>query len=1147
MIALAMGMACAVPGYAADNATLAPPPAGPTNITEKVNPKDGAAMVLVPAGEFLMGSKEGQGKDGERPQRQVTLDSYYIYKYEVTVAEYRKFCEKTHRAMPPEPSWKWQDTHPIVNVTWYDARAYAAWAGAALPTEAQFEKAARGTDGRTFVWGNSFTKSTCHTSDGKTAPVGSYPTGVSPYGALDMAGNVWEWCDDWYDPDYYAIAPTDNPLGPATGTTRVLRGGSWGFNVAEFFQVTYRNRCLPGCRYGDYGFRCVLLVANGETVINDRVPALPAAPQAAVSPARSAEPMPLPLTNRSASDWPQLGGPAANGISPETGINTDWTAHVPPVLWFFQMHDAGGYAHNTIVNGTVYIVDHAGNSDILRALDLTIGTQRWESGYEDAKSPDNGFMRGCPVFDNGKLYTFSRTGNANCFDADTGRILWSRNLQKEYNGRKADWGYTASPFVDGNQVIYVPGGQGASVVALDKNTGVTHWKSGSDAAGHATPVVATIRNVRQYVLFNAFGAVGVKADDGTQLWRHQWTTQHSCNAQSPIVMGNKVFITSGYGVGCAMLEIAKDWKVTEIWKDKELIGRTARPILYRGYIYCTDETTRLICLNPETGMNVWTKEGFGGRLNYAWKDGFSCGSGGLILVDGALLVVSETTKSIVAVKATPKGYQELGRLRILVSGSELFTSPSFSNGKLVVRDKKNLYCVDLSLSAAATTPNASAPPGVSDGIETLPGQTTLLTNGAAIAVAQPNEPALSPTKAVSDASWQGQFQNNWPRFRGLDGSGFAPKATAPVAWDEQAKSGVLWKASIAQPGFNSPIVWGNRVFISGGSAEKREVYCHDATDGKLVWTRAVENLPGSPAKIPDISESAGYAAPTMATDGRLVFAMFANGDLAAVNFNGSIAWARNLGVPQNPYGHAASLAVWRDKLIVQLDQGDNKPAISRLTLFEAATGKLVWEQPRQVSSSWASPIVVEAAGKTQIITAGLPWLAAYSFADGAELWKAEVLEGEVTPSPILAGGLVFIANPNSTLIALRPDGAGDVTKTHVAWACEENVPDSSSPTSNGEVVFYASSVGMGTCLDAKTGRKLWEHDFGTGIHASPGIAGSRVYVVSTDGHGWVLQAGREYKELGRGALNDKFYASPAFAGGRIYLRGHASLYCIGEK
>ncbi len=151
-------------------------------------------MVFVPAGEFLMGSKEGAGLQGEHPQRKVALDDYYIYKYEVTVAQYRKFCEATGRTMPPEPSWKWQPTHPIVNVTWDDARDYAVWAGAALPTEAQFEKAAQGADGRTYVWGNSFTKSTCHTSDGKTAPVGSYPTGISPYGALDMAGNVWEWC-----------------------------------------------------------------------------------------------------------------------------------------------------------------------------------------------------------------------------------------------------------------------------------------------------------------------------------------------------------------------------------------------------------------------------------------------------------------------------------------------------------------------------------------------------------------------------------------------------------------------------------------------------------------------------------------------------------------------------------------------------------------------------------------------------------------------------------------------------------------------------------------------------------------------------------------------------------------------------------------
>ena len=175
----------------------------------------------------------------------------------MTVAQYRQFCTATKRDMPPEPSWKWQDTHPIVNVTWFDAKAYADWAGTALPTEAQWEKAARGTDGRLYAWGNKWSEDTSVHSVGKTAPVGSCPTGASPYGALDMTGNVWQWCADWYDPDYYATSPLTNPPGPETGTIRVLRGGSWGFNVTEFFRVTYRNRCSPGCKYGDYGFRCV--------------------------------------------------------------------------------------------------------------------------------------------------------------------------------------------------------------------------------------------------------------------------------------------------------------------------------------------------------------------------------------------------------------------------------------------------------------------------------------------------------------------------------------------------------------------------------------------------------------------------------------------------------------------------------------------------------------------------------------------------------------------------------------------------------------------------------------------------------------------------------------------------------------------------
>ncbi|MGQ8335137.1 outer membrane protein assembly factor BamB family protein [Sunxiuqinia sp. A32] len=1097
-------------------------------LPERINPKDTAEMVFVPAGEFIMGSNDEPIRMNEKPRRNVYLDSYYIYKYEVTVAQYRKFCKETNREMPVEPSWGWHDDHPIVNVTWDDAAAYASWAGAALPTEAQWEKAARGTDGSTYLWGESFTKEHCHTSDGKTIPVGQYPSGVSPYGAFDMAGNVWEWCADWYDPEYYANAPAENPPGPASGSTRVLRGGSWGFNVSEYFRVTYRNRCSTGNKYGDYGFRCVFPLTKAVQKPQSTTGEKPPIDLSVLDPELNNQTIPLTLKT---TDWPQLDGPLLNCISPETGINTDWTTHKPPVLWTFKMND-GGYASSTIVKGVVYIVDHKGSDDILRALDLNTGTQLWESAYEEETSAGYGFTRGCPVYSEGKLYTYSSGGIATCFDASAGKIIWSRNLQQEYDGKKADWGYSASPFVDGEKVIYQPGGTNASVVALDKNTGKNLWQSGSDAAGHATPITAIIHGVKQYVIFNTYGAVSIRADDGTQLWRHQWITQHNCNALAPVIMGNKVFIASGYGVGCAMLDINKNWKVTEIWKNKELIARTARPILYKGYLYGTDETARLVCLNPKTGMIVWAEDGFGARLNHAWKDGFSCGSGALILVDGTLFVVSELTKSIVAVKATPEGYQELGRMELLVNGIDLFSPLAFSNGKLIARDKKNLYCVDLkSNTTSEKTKETKSVESLEKTNPTKETATTTPANGSEIA-------------GKSDRLSAGSGgQTNWPQFRGADGSGFNPQATAPIEWDESAKKSVLWKAPIGLPGFNSPIVWGNQVFIASATSEKREVYSYSTTNGELEWTCPIMDVETNTSPTQDISEFSGYAAPTMATDGERVYAIFSNGDLAAVDFKGKLAWHKNLGVPENTYGHSTSLAVWKNKLIIQWDKG-NKPGNSRMLLLDGITGKTEWEKARPVPCSWASPIVVENSGKPQIITAALPWLTSNAVDDGEELWKASVLEGEIAPSPILVDKLVYVASPNSKLVALKTDGKGDVTETHVLWECEDEIPDVTSPTSNGEIVFYVTSYGVGTCLDAKSGIKLWQHDFGEEIQASPAIAGNLIYVVSTSGNAWVFEAGREYKEQGNGVLNDKFYASPAFSNGCLYLRGNKNLYCI---
>ncbi len=217
----------------------------------------------VPAGRFLMGSSNedtGVSSD-EKPQHLVSLYGYWIYKTAVTVAQYHHFCQATGRQMPESPSWGWLDTHPMVNICWNDAHAYAKWAGVVLPTEAEWERAARGTDGRSYPWGNDWDAAKCSNSVGNTqtntSPVGSFPAGASPSGCLDMAGNVWQWCADWYGAHYYQHAPATNPIGEETDTVRVMRGGSWNDCKADFFRVAYRDWCEP--TYCDHliGFRCV--------------------------------------------------------------------------------------------------------------------------------------------------------------------------------------------------------------------------------------------------------------------------------------------------------------------------------------------------------------------------------------------------------------------------------------------------------------------------------------------------------------------------------------------------------------------------------------------------------------------------------------------------------------------------------------------------------------------------------------------------------------------------------------------------------------------------------------------------------------------------------------------------------------------------
>ncbi len=235
---------------------------------EIVHAADQSTMVLIPAGEFVMGRNDMPPELGESPAHRVYLDAFYIDKYEVTNAQYQRFMEET--GTPPPDFWTDamlnQPDQPVVGVTWYQAKAYAEWAGKRLPSEAEWEKAARGTDERAYPWGNHFDWKYGNFSDDAledghldgfmgSSPVGHFSTDVSPYGVCDMGGNALEWVADWQDENYYAISPKVNPKGPATGTYKVLRGGAMDIGP-EYSRTTYRNRLMPHLTNMSFGFRC---------------------------------------------------------------------------------------------------------------------------------------------------------------------------------------------------------------------------------------------------------------------------------------------------------------------------------------------------------------------------------------------------------------------------------------------------------------------------------------------------------------------------------------------------------------------------------------------------------------------------------------------------------------------------------------------------------------------------------------------------------------------------------------------------------------------------------------------------------------------------------------------------------------------------
>ena len=402
------------------------------------------------------------------------------------------------------------------------------------------------------------------------------------------------------------------------------------------------------------------------------------------------------------------------------------------------------------------------------------------------------------------------------------------------------------------------------------------------------------------------------------------------------------------------------------------------------------------------------------------------------------------------------------------------------------------------------------------------------------------EPEIKYKPIPEDASGfpsQEELFENWPSFRGPGGNAVAGHDYAPVFWDGITGDGILWKAAVLKPGLNSPIIWQDLLFISGADEDGQEVYCFDRHTGEIIWTREVKDIPGSPAEPPEVSEDTGLAAPTMTTDGRRVFAIFPTGDIVSFDFEGSRVWAKNLGVPENHYGHASSLIMYKNRLLVQYDGA----AEAKLIALDAATGETAGEITREVMTSWASPIVVNTGSRFELILNATPLVVSYDPETGEELWSVECLMGEVGPSPAYADGIVFAVNQYALLAAIN------IETKQIVWEAYDDLPDAPCPLATDRFLILPTSYGVVTCFNAKNGDIYWTHEFDKGFYSSPILVGDKVYLMDRSGVTHIFMAGEEFVSLGDPQLGERSDTTPAFKDGRIYIRGKSHLFCIGNQ
>jgi outer membrane protein assembly factor BamB len=393
--------------------------------------------------------------------------------------------------------------------------------------------------------------------------------------------------------------------------------------------------------------------------------------------------------------------------------------------------------------------------------------------------------------------------------------------------------------------------------------------------------------------------------------------------------------------------------------------------------------------------------------------------------------------------------------------------------------------------------------------------------------------------------------SDWPEFRGPTGQGLVDQGPLPTEWSPTKN--VVWKQKVPGAGWSSPVVVGGKVFLTSAVPDGKNqlslvALCLDAKDGKEVWRQELfrEDTTSSPRP----HQKNSHASPTPLVSGSRLFVHFGHMGTACLDLDGKVQW-RNDKVKYSPvHGNGGSPILAEDKLIFSCDGGD-KPFVVAL---DAATGQEAWRTDRKADKSpkkfsFSTPLLIDVKGQKQVVSPGPDAVVAYEPATGKEIWRVRYNGYSVIPRPVYGHGLVFVSTSfdSPTFLAIKPDGKGDVTGTHVAWQTNKNAPHTPSPLLVGDEVYTVSDRGIATCYDARTGEVHWSERLNATFSASPVCADGKVYVQGEDGEGIVLKAGKKFEELARTKMGERTLASYAVADGALFLRTAEHLYRIEGK